>query len=174
MNKYIKITDNLLLQSTLFYCDSFDKLYNSIIDLINIFKDSFTEKNELYSNLLFFIFRQEYKNIYIEEIRLKVLETFFDNKLLLKNSKIFLVETMKNFKPELFNDKTYKDSVSSFMNIEHKKFDKIRNIINICNKKNSPEFNEILLYFFEGLCQSYFFSILKNIVYDSNNLHCIR
>ena len=87
LNKYIKITDNLLLQSTLFYCDSFDKLYNSIIDLINIFKDSFTEKNELYSNLLFFIFRQEYKNIYIEEIRLKLLETFFDNKLLLKNSR---------------------------------------------------------------------------------------
>ena len=161
-NNFIKIIDNLLSQSTLLYSNSYDKLYNSILELINIIDKTFNPKNDTYSNLLFFIFRQEYKNIYNEDIRIKLLEKFFNNKSLIKHSKLFLVETLKNFKPEVISNKTNKDSlINNFMDINYKKFEKIKNIINICNKINSEEFYQILLYFFEGLCQSYFFEILK-------------
>ena len=157
INNYKKIMDNLLLQSTLYYGENFIKLYDCILNLISIFEENFKEKNEEYTNLLFFIFRQEYKNIYKEDIRIQLLEKFFNNKLLLKHSKIFLVETMKNFKPDP------KDKLTpNFLNIEKDdKFKKIKNILNSCNTINSPELNEILLYFFEGQCQSYFSDILK-------------
>ena len=47
------------------------------------------------------------------------------------------------------------------MDLENKKMEKYKNIINICNNIDSPEFNEILLFFFESQCQSYFLTILK-------------
>ena len=171
-NKYNEIIDNLFDQSSLFYSNSYDHLYDKIIALIKIIDDSFNKKNETYANLLFFIFRQEYKNIYKEDIRINLLEKFFNNKLLLKHSKIFLVESLKNFKPEIPIENRNEELISNFMNIKSNRFSKIQNIINICNKINSEEFNEILLYFFEGLCQSYFFSILKRYDNEYNEKSC--
>ena len=162
---YIKIMDNLLLQSILLYSNSYDDLYNSILELIDIFDKTFNQKNDAYSNLLIFIFRQEYKNIYNEDIRIKLLKKFFNNKSLIKYSKFFLVETLKNFKPEIISNKANNDIqnllLNNFMNIDCRKFEKIKNIVNICNQINSEEFYQILSYFFEGSCQSYFFDILK-------------
>ena len=150
---YENIIDNLLLQSTLFYCDDYNNLYKTVIELINIFDKTFTEKNNAYSDLLFYIFRQEHKNIYIENIRTQLLEKFFNNKLLLKHSKIFLFETLKNYKPEFIAQKT--NNTNLFV------IGKMQNIANTLNKIDSKEFKEILLYFFEGLCQVNYFSILK-------------
>ena len=69
-NNYIKIINNLLDQSALLYKSDYNNLFNSILELIKIFDETFKEKNEEYVNLLFFIFRQQYKNIYNEDIRL--------------------------------------------------------------------------------------------------------
>ena len=172
-NEFDKIIENLLLQSTLFYGNNFEKLYEVIIELFNTFDKTFLEKNEAYKNLLFFIFRQEYTNIYDDNIRIKLLEKFFNNESLLKYSKLFLVEKLKILQPETLKENSRKETLSSyisnFMNLESEKFDKIKNIINICNKINSPEFNEILLYFFEGLCQNYFFTLLKK--YNNEYTH---
>ena len=44
------------------------------------------------------------------------------------------------------------------MNFNQSKF---KNIINICESIQSNEFNEVLLFFFEGQCQSYFSNIIK-------------
>ena len=162
---YNTIVENILLQSTLFYGNNLDGLYKKVIELINIFDKTFPEKNEAYKELLSFIYRQEYNNIYKEDRRIDLLEKFFKNELLLKNSKIFLVEKLKSFQPEYINEKSKKDAestyLSNFMNLQSKNFENIQTILNICNRINIPEFNEILLYFFEGLCQSYFFNILK-------------
>ena len=162
---YNKIINNLFSQTELFYIKDFDQLYKKVLDLIKIIEDIYQEKNETYRNLLFFIYRLEYKNIYDDEIKIKLLEKFFNNQQLLKNSKIFLAETLKMFKPETIKDKKSKTPLSSyidkFMNLEDEKFSKVKNILNACNKINLPEFNEILLYFFEGLCQNYFLTILK-------------
>ena len=62
--------------------------------------------------------------------------------------------------------------ISNFMDLESEKFKNIRNILNICNKINLPEFDEILLYFFEGLCQNYFYSILKRNNNEYNEKCC--
>ena len=43
---YERIIDNLLKQSEQFYSENFEKLYNLILDLLNIFEESFKEKNE--------------------------------------------------------------------------------------------------------------------------------
>jgi len=76
--------------------------------LLNIFDTTFKEKNEAYVNLLFFIFRSQYKNIYEEEYRIKLLTHFFQNKSLLIKSKIFLSETLKDLKPEVAGKKLKK------------------------------------------------------------------
>jgi len=47
------------------------------------------------------------------------------------------------------------------MNLEIDKLKKFRSVIDICKKIDTPEFSEILLYFFEGQCQSYFTDILS-------------
>ena len=175
-NNYNLIIDNILLQSTLFYCNNFEKLYKTVVEMFNILDNTFKEKKDSYINLFIFLYRQEYNNIYIDDIRIKLLETFFNNDLLLKNSKNFLVESFKNFKPELFNRKSKNNSInnyiSDFMNLENKKFSKIKNILNICDKINSNEFKEILLYLFEGLIQSYFFSIHKKYKNEFNKKCC--
>ena len=185
-NNYNKIIDNLLLQSTQFYCGNFDKLKKNIFELIGIFDQTFKEKNDSYANLVSFIYKQEYQNINNDEIRIELLEKFFSDKSLLKYSKIFLVKRLIEFKPksqELDDNKGKKtkkkqkspsELILEFMDIEGENFEKIKNIINILNKKNSPEFNEILLYFFEGLCQSYFLSIYKKNKDEYSDICCIE
>ena len=158
--------NNLLQQSLLLYDDNYNNLFNVIINLNKIIDDSFKEKTEEYCNLLFYIFRQQYRNIYNEEIRIKLLENFFQNKLLIKKSKIFLCETLKDLKPEMYNEKNKKKEpkdvlIKNFMNLtENKKLAKYKNLIKIYNDINSEIFNEILLFFLEGQCQSYFKAIL--------------
>ena len=166
-NNYEKIMNNLLEQSVLLYSDNYNNLYNVILELIKIFDETFKEKNEDYVNLLFFVFRQQYRNIYNEEIRIKLLENFLKNKLLLVKSKIFLSETLKDLKPEIYDEKAKKKEsqeqlVQNFMNFDIKKLAKFKNLINVCNSIQSEQFNELLLFFFEGQCQSYFATILQN------------
>ena len=163
-NNYENIINNLLQQSIYIYNDNYNNLYNIILDLAKIFDETFIEKNEEYVNLLFFIFKQQYKNIYNEDIRIKLIESFLNNKLLVTKSKIFLTETLKDIKPEIITKKKEKEEtfINNFMNItDNKKVEKLKNLINTCNKINSPQFNEVLLYFFETQCQSYFLSILN-------------
>ena len=166
-NNYINIMNNLLDQSALLYRADYNNLFNSILELIKIFNETFKEKNEEYINLLFFIFRQQYRNIYNEEIRIKLIECFLTNKLLVKKAKIFLSETLKDVKPEVLKaNKKKRDNneealINNFLNIDNKKLEGYQQLINKCNEVNSPEFNEILLYFFEAQCQSYFNSILE-------------
>ena len=155
--------DNLLEQSVLLYNCQYNQLYNKMIDLVKIFDETFEEKNIEYINLLFFIYRQQYKNIYNEDIRIRIVENFLKNKYLAKKSKIFLSDTFKDFKPEIKKKDVKEETlINNFMNLNNnKKLNKNINIINICNDLNSAEFNEILLYFFEGQCQSYFLQILN-------------
>ena len=160
---YEKLMNNLLEQSVLLYNCQYIQLYNKMLDLVKIFDETFEEKKDEYINLLFFIYRQQYKNIYNEDIRIKIVENFLKNKLLAQKSKIFLSETLKDIKPETkkkeIKEETY---IKNFLNMENnEKLKKYKNIIKICNELDSPEFNEILLYFFEVQCQSYFLAILN-------------
>ena len=170
---YEKILDNLLDQSILFYENNFNNLLNKILDLIKIFDELFEDKNEEYINLMFFIYRQQYRNIYAEEIRIKFVENFFENKVLLKKSKLFLAEILKFLMPEVYDPKKNKDNlIKNFMNLEDEKYKKLKNLINIINNINSPEFNEILLYFLEGQCQIYFQAILSKNKNEYNQKCC--
>ncbi len=171
---YEKIMNNLLQQSILLYDNNYnDNLYNSILELNEIFEQTFINKTEEYKNLLFYIFRQQYRNIYDDKIRIRLIENFFNNQLLIRKSKIFLYESLKDLKPEVYNEKnknheTQDSFVKHFMNLkDNKNLIKYENLIKIYNKINSKEFNELLLFFLEGQCQSYFNSIL--IKYNNNN-----
>ncbi len=165
---YERISNLLINQSTLLYNNDYINLYNNVLNIINIIEELFTEKNDDYINLLFYIYLQTYKNIYDQEIRIKLLENYFNNKYLLKKSVIFLNKTLCFLKPEIFNIKntkneTKEDLIKRFMYLkDNKDIEKYHNLIDIYNNINSPEFNEVLLFFFEGLCQSYFLEILKN------------
>ena len=169
---YIYIMNNLMKQSTYLSQSNYISLYNSILELIKILDETLKEKNNNYINLLLFIYKEQYKNIYNEEIKIKLVESLLDNKLLVKKSNIFLSETLKDFKPEVLKEKQrekkYEEEkekeelIKNFLNIDNNKNMKVfKNLINKCNSINSPELNEILLYFFEGQSQSYFASILK-------------
>ena len=167
VNNYEKIMNILFQQSILFYEEKYDNLYENILELVKFFDEVFTDKNEDYVNILFFIFRQQYKNIFKDEIKVKIAENFFKNEYLIKKSKIFLSELLKELKPEVFvpenQEKEPKDSLlGNFMNLDIKKFNRFKNLFEIIKKINTPEFNEILLYFFEEQCQSYFLKILEN------------
>ena len=166
-NNYEKIMNILFQQSILFYEEKYDNLYENILELVTFFDTVFTEKSEDYVNILFFIFRQQYKNIFKDEIKVKIAENFFKNEYLIKKSKIFLSELLKELKPEVYvpenKEKEPKDLLlSNFMNLQIKKFIRLKNLFEIIMKINTPEFNEILLYFFEEQCQTYFLKILEN------------
>ena len=177
-NNYEKIINNLLQQSVYLYDDDNNNLYNTIIELNKIFEETFKEKTEEYINLLFYIFRYQYRSLNNEDIRIKLIENFFENKLLIKKSKIFLSDTLKQLKPEIFNEKNKEKEpenvlIKNFMNLEqNKKLLKYKKLIEIYNKIDSPEFNELLLYFFETQCQSYFEEILKNHNYKYTQKTC--
>ena len=175
---YEKIINNLLKQSFFIYNDDNSNLFNTIIELNKIFEETFKEKTEEYVNLLFYIFRYQYRSLNNEDIRIKLIENFFQNKLLIKKSKIFLSDTLKQLKPEIFNEKN-KDKepenvlIKNFLNLEeNKKLIKYKKLIEIYNKINSDEFNELLLYFFETQCQSYFEEILKINKYKYTQKTC--
>ena len=164
---YDTIMNFLFQQSLLYYEEKFLNLYDNIMELVKFFDNIFTEKNEDYISLLFFIFRQQYRNIFKEEIKLKIAESFFENKFLLKNSKVFLSELLKDLKPEVYypanNEKEPKELLlNNFMNLEVKTLNKYKKLFEIFKKIDTPEFDEILLYFFEEQCQSYFLKILEN------------
>ena len=162
-SNYEKITNNLLQQTILIYNNDDNNLFNLILYLNGIFEETFKDKNELYINLLFFIFRQQYKIINNDKIRIKLIENFFKQPLLLKKSKIFLSEILKDMKPELINEKNKEEIlINNFINLkDNKKLVKIKDIIAIYNNINSNEFNELLLFTFENQCQAYFLSILN-------------
>ena len=159
VNEYEKIINILLQQSIFYYNQDFTQLYRSINELTNAIDEIFIVKNKKYEDLLFFIYWQQYKKIYDEDTRIKILELFFKNKILLKKSKLFLSIILKGLKLEN-NRNQQKDNIliNNFMNFNQSKF---KNIINICESIQSNEFNEVLLFFFEGQCQSYFSNIIK-------------
>ena len=65
-------------------------------------------------------------------------------------------------KPLILESNMKKENlINDFMNLENEKTKKLKGIIKACNEINSPEFNEVLLFFFEGQCQSYFLYILN-------------
>ena len=169
INNYENIINNLLKQSELLYKKDYTNCYSNILSLNKILDETFTQKGEEYSNLLIFIFRLQYKLIYDDEIKIKLIESFFKNPLLIKKSKLFLSETLKDMKPEIFDATKNKDVlINNFMNLEdNQKLFKYKNLINQYNSINSKEFNELLLFTFENQCQSYFMSILKN----NNNIY---
>ena len=74
---------------------------------------------------------------------------------------------MKDIKPQVYNEikknpKIIKLFINNFLNLkENKKLSKYQNLIKIFNSLDSVEFNELLLFFLEELCQSYFNSILN-------------
>ena len=169
INNYEKIIKNLLEQSKFLYNSDYNNCYSNILNLNKILDETFTQKGEEYSNLLIFIFRLQYKLICDDEIKIKLIESFFKNPLLIKKSKLFLSETLKDMKPEVINATENKTVlINNFMNLEdNQKLFKYKNLINQYNSINSKEFNELLLFTFENQCQSYFISILKN----NNNVY---
>ena len=168
---YELIINNLLKQSRLLYEDNYENLYKEIINLNKIFNDTFLEKNNDYENLVFFIFRQQYQIINNKGIQIKLIQNIFDNNLLIKKSYMFLVDTMKDLKPEIYdkNDKERNNEdmlVKNFLNIkDNAKLRNYKDLYNFFNTLKSIEFNELLLYFLENQCQSYF----KGILYKFGN-----
>ena len=166
-NNYEKIMNILFQQSNLIYEGKYKNLYENIMKLIKFFEENFPDKGDEYINLLYFLYRQQYKNIFTEDFRTNLVEDLLQNKLLLKKSKIFLSDLLKDLKPEIFVPNNTKKQnkeqlISNFMNFSIKKFKNFEKLFEICNNIDSPEFDEILLYFFEEQCQSYFLNILKS------------
>ena len=71
IKNYENIMENMLEQSILIYENNYNNLFNKIIELIKLLDNLFKDKNEDYINLMFFIYRHQYRNIYVEEIRIK-------------------------------------------------------------------------------------------------------
>ena len=166
-NNYEKMMNILFQQSILLYEGKSKNLYENIVKLIKFLDDNLNGEEEEYINLLYFIYRQQYKNIYEEDFRMNLVENLLENKLLLKKSKTFLSDLLKELKPENYDPNNAKKQtkemlINNFMNFSSKKFNRYNKIFEICKNIDSPEFNEILLYFFEEQCQSYFLNILKN------------
>ena len=154
--KYYKdIVTNLLEQTSNLYNNNYYDYYETTKELNKIINASFKIKTEEYINLRFFIFLQQYKVILDEETKIKLIEDFFKDNLLIKKSKLLLVETLKDTKPQISK---YEDD---FLNYEdNPKLNKYKKLYEIYNNIKSLEFDELLLFTFENLCQSYFQDIL--------------
>ena len=162
-NSYEEIINNLLNHSNSLYKNNDDKLYQAIIELLKIINKIFIEKNDDYTNLLFYILINHIINIDSDNFRIKLFEYFLKNKLILKKSKILLSITLSEMKPKVLKSNLLSDDLlNDFMEIKIEKIDKFKNIIKYINEMDSQIFNEVLLYFFEEQCQFYFSEILKN------------
>ena len=164
---YEKIINNLIKQTYLLYNNNNNAVYKEIIELNKIFNDSFEVKGEEYTNLLFFIFRQEYQNINNDHIRIKLIQNIFGNEKLIKKSYIFLFEAMKDMTPGILDiyskeRDNEENLLRNFLNIDNNRnLYKYKELYKFLNTINNTRFNEILLYIFELQCQSYFKGILK-------------
>ena len=154
---YKEIVNNLLDQTSNLYNNNYNNYYDITSDLNKLIDNSFKIKTEEYVNLRFFIFWQEYKVVSDGETKIKLIEDFFKNNLLIKKSKILLVETLKDMNPKISK---YEDIY--FLNYEENpELDKYKKLYKIYNNIKSLEFDELLLFTFENLCQSYFQNIYK-------------
>ena len=113
---FTDIINNLLEQTSNLYNNNYYNYYAITTDLNKIIDKSFKEKTEEYINLRFFIFLQQYKVISFEEIKIKLIEDFFKNNLLIKKSKMLLVETLKDMQPKISK---YEDKYFLNMKIIH-------------------------------------------------------
>jgi hypothetical protein len=134
----------LLKQSELLYNRDYNNCYNNILSLNKILNETFIQKGEEYSNLLIFIYRLQYKLFSDDEIKIKLIESFFKNPLLIKKSKIFLSETLKDMKPEIFDENNSTENktvlINNFMNLrDNQKLFKYKNLINQYNSINSKK-----------------------------------
>ena len=172
-NEYEKILMNLLKQSILCYNQEFSQLYQLNNGLTKIIDEISIVKKKEYENLLFYIYSHQYKKILDENIRIKLLEEFFKNKILLKKSIFFISIILKGLRPENPKTNQEKDIMNkNFMNLAQPIFNKFKNIINMWNSLQSNEFNEVLLFFFEGQCQSFFSTIIKDNKNEFNEKCC--
>jgi hypothetical protein len=133
---YEKIIDNLLKQTICLYEKDNDNLYNIILDLNGLFNEIFVDKNDEYIDLMFFIFLRQYEIIDDEKTRIKLIENFLNNSLLIRRSKIFLYDTLKDMKPEVCdikkkNEESIQDYVNDFMNLQNNKLIKYKNLYGI-------------------------------------------
>ena len=161
---YGKIIENLLFQMNELYQNNDNQLYKLILEQITILNEIFIEKNDKYTDLLLFIFKLYFTNLQLEEFKIKLVEYFIENKLILKNSKFLLSLILTNMKPKEFildNENDEKVLLQDFLNPESKQLNKFMKLISLCDNNNSNVFNEVLLFFFEGQCQTYFTQILN-------------
>ena len=86
-NNYKNIMNNLLKQSILLYNNDYNNCYSNILSLNKIFNETFIQKGKEYSDLLFFVFRLQYKLISDDEVKIKLIESFFKNPKLIKKKK---------------------------------------------------------------------------------------
>ena len=166
-NNYINIINNLLYQTLLLYKSDYENYYKITIELNQIFDNSFEVKKDEYTNLRFFIFFQQYKILSDETTKIKLIEDFFQNPILIGKSRILLVETLKEMRPQIKQEKNY-----DFLNIkENLTLNKYEKLYNIYNNIKSLEFDELLLFTFENQMQSYFKEILDNNngIYDQKS-----
>ena len=153
---YNDIVNNLLEQTEYIYNNNYYNYYENTKELNKIFDASFKIKNEEYINLLFFIFLKQYNVISDDETQIKLIEDFFKNNLLIKKSKMLLIETLKDMRPKITK---YEDEY--FLNYEENpELDRYKKLYKIYNNLKSLEFDELLLFTFENICQSYFQEIL--------------
>ena len=126
-------------------------------------------KKEEYKNLIFFIFRQHYQYINNEKIKIQLIKNIFENEILIKKGYIFLIETMKELKPKLDIEGNNEDNnlfIDNYLILNNNSnLIKYKNLYDFFNSLDSMEFNELLLYFFENQCQTYFSNIL--ILYNN-------
>ena len=165
---YEKLMDALMSQSIHLYNNDYKNLFKITEKLNELFNKTFTVKTDDYTKLLFFIFSQQYKIICNNEERIKLIEMILKEPSLIKKSKIFLSDILKNMKPELLlennknNDKK-EMLIKNFLNlVGNKKYERFKSLFNLIDNLDSKELNEILLFIFENQCQSYFTSILEN------------
>ena len=167
-NHYIDIVNMLLEQSLCLYNNEYGNYYQLTSELNKIFDDSFNEKANEYINLRFFIFLQEFKILSDEDTKIRLIEDFFKNPLLIKKSKILLFETLKDMKPIIS-----KKEDDTFLEIKGNPIlNKYNKLYEIYNNLNSLEFDEILLFTFENQCQSYFQEILNTNNGEYNKKSC--
>ena len=167
-----KIMGYILEQSIFLYNDDFDKFIQSTFKLVELI-DKTSEKK--FNNISLFIFMHQYKiiNENGNENKIELIREFL-NKYpnMIKQSQLFISDTLKEIKPEKFNIKKKnkkEDLIENFIKLDtQKNLKKYKEIYDIYSThKNSKELKEIILYKLENQCQNYFNSIIN----ENTNSH---
>ena len=161
INEYEKVIRKIITQTKLLEPEKYNNIYNDFQDINNSLKNIYGEYSDSYSELMNSIILNRYKLINNQEIRKNLIKIIVpdDKKLsnikLIEKSYSLISRIIGRVEPEYNEEEDItklKKNLKFLQFIKNPKDYEYKKILN----QDYPGLNEVVLYYFENSCKSYF------------------